>query len=316
MKLKRITGVLLTLFLLVTVTACGGGKKANVEGNSTVSKSEETSSNNSLADKTNKLLDKASYHKEEIDSEKSEEEIETVEISLINNIGYDVEVGYISPAEKDAWGMVVFENIKDGSKGEAKLTLLSGSDTYDILITDTDGDSYTFYGLEIKDGYRLEFYWESNVKVEIYNKQRLLKTYIGEFASEEDLEEVRDNGEEMPYDVTGETTRGNVEFTVYNESPYDIKNVFFGPLNASIEDVDVLGSDLILSADTYNYFYSTTLPEDMWNNVEWTLFVADVDGDESLEYKVCNPYALNYVDIIWDSESGGYVLNCYYKTSL
>lgn len=320
MKLRKIICLLLTFSVLISTAGCGKSKSGNTENNVAVNKLEDVSSKEVLTGKNTNVEngeDKDSYqNKNEAGSEKSAEDIETVKITIVNNLGYDIEVGHISPIEKDSWGEVVFGDAKNGFSGKVEMTLLSGSDTYDILITDTDKDNYLFNGIVIKDGYRLEFYWEENIKVEVYNNQRLLATTYGEFDSNGDFEENYGTDEQMPTNITGAATQGKVEFKIYNESPYEIYNVYFGPNDANIEDIDVLGPEDILTPDLYLYSYSTTLPREQWDNIEWTLFVVDADGDTSFEYKVCNPYALNYVDIKWDSENWGYIINCFYKTTV
>lgn len=315
MKLRGIIGVALTAVVLTVATGCNGSDVASLVNSDAVNRLGDIISKGGLTVNILSGEDKSTFHKEEeTNSEKSEEDIESVKISVVNNLGYDIDVAHISPVEKDTWGEVAFGDAKNGYRGDVTLSLLSGSDTYDILITDTDEDNYIFNDVEIKDGYRLEFSWESDIKVEIFKGQRQLATEYGEFDAQGSFDEVYGEEQEMPYDITGEDTQGKVAFTVYNESPYNVYNVYFGPKDGSIEDIDILGPEDILSPDVYSYPYSATLPRDQWENVEWTLFVVDEEGDTSYEYDICNPYALLYADIMWDVDLQGYVVNCYYNS--
>ena len=75
-----------------------------------------------------------------------------VEVTIINELdGWNIEEIMIDPSDA-AWGdNRIDEPLRDG---EEVTIVLDGANTYDIMIIDEDGDSYTLWGVEIDaDGY-------------------------------------------------------------------------------------------------------------------------------------------------------------------
>lgn len=71
-------------------------------------------------------------------------------VDITNRTGYTILYMYISPAESSSWEEDVLGNdvLRDG---ETKRVTLRGyrSPIFDIRLVDTDGDSYTFWNVDV-----------------------------------------------------------------------------------------------------------------------------------------------------------------------
>ena len=108
----------------------------------------------------------------------------------------------------------------------------------------------------------------------------------------------------------GYNVDGNIYFTIYNESDYDIYAIYVGRADASSDDdIDVL--PYILKAGE-SYFVDIYVDEADWNATEWTIYIEDDEGDYSADFEVFNPWEILYVDVYWSNDAGGYICDFVY----
>lgn len=238
-----------------------------------------------------------------------------ITITFTNSSEYMFNEIYISPTAADEWGS---ELLGDTSvlkaNGSIDVTIIEYDyDNYDIRIVDEDRDEYLFTRVPLSDGFTVYIY---------FGEQGLVATVLDEEGDEITTVSGSMNGggnlenqgpqadDEAVITGTGYDTDGDFSFTIYNESDYDIYSIFMGLLNAPADlDMDIL--DSILSAGD-SYTVSETMPESLWGETEWTLYIVDVDGDTSVSYDTFNPFLLEYVDITWDTDTYGYLTNFVY----
>ncbi len=117
--------------------------------------------------------------------------------------------------------------------------------------------------------------------------------------------------EGSPADFTGYDTGGFVDFTIFNNSQFEIVFAYMGPAELSFEeDVDIL-SRTLPGGEAYNF--STTIKEEYWDFSDWRIYFTDSDGDTSQVYDMFNPWNLSYMDVYWDTDSAGYVCSFTYR---
>jgi len=105
--------------------------------------------------------------------------------------------------------------------------------------------------------------------------------------------------------ITGHATNGAFSFTFHNDSPYSIYSINIGLLSdPPALDVDQL--PYILRGGESIELSGTAL-KSAWSETEWTLFIIDVDGDESLHYDVFNPWSVGSATATWDYDRYGWV---------
>ena len=110
--------------------------------------------------------------------------------------------------------------------------------------------------------------------------------------------------------LNGYNTDGNMYFTIYNESDYDIYAIYIGRADASSEDdIDVL--PYILDAGE-SYFVDIYVNRADWNATDWTIYIEDDEGDYSADFEVFNPWEILYIDVYWSNDVGGYVCDFVY----
>ena len=103
-----------------------------------------------------------------------------------------------------------------------------------------------------------------------------------------------------------------MNFTIFNNSDFEIVFAHMGPSTLSSEDdTDILPSTL---PGGESYTFEAKISEDYWDYTEWTIYFTDSDGDTSQVYDTFNPWNLSYVDVDWDSENAGYVCSFQYYT--
>lgn len=124
--------------------------------------------------------------------------------------------------------------------------------------------------------------------------------------------------EEPEYDMTtsplaqkDENIEYHMVFTVYNETPWEILTVKFGPRDLDADsDIDILGNKTLPVNGSVNV--DIPFPEESTHVTAWTIYITDVDGDTSSIYEEFNPWEVSYVDIKWDSNSSSYYCDFVY----
>ena len=82
-------------------------------------------------------------------------------IVIVNNTGYEVWYIYVSPSEDDSWGSDVLgpeQTIPNGRTFTYRLPQpLSRVKSYDIMLEDRDGDTYSKYRISVANNSRIVF---------------------------------------------------------------------------------------------------------------------------------------------------------------
>ncbi len=244
-------------------------------------------------------------------------EPDSIKVTVTNGSDYQFIELYVSPSAANEWG--------DDHLGSTSLLKRNGSfditldkyefNTYDIRVVDEDDDVYLFGRVPLNNGSEVVIgFGENGLVAEVTHADGTTEAVAGELQG-------ADGGgggggapaAEAPAPTvtgTGNDTNGLMEFTVYNESDYEIYAIYVGVSNAAAEDdLDILPATIPPheSADA-----SVVASQGDWLNTEWTMYVTDVDGDTSASFETFNPWLLSYVDISWDSNAGGYVCNFVY----
>lgn len=225
----------------------------------------------------------------------------TLTITFSNTSGYIFNEIYISPTASNSHGEELLGSTRIlKSNGSLDINIPAYDfDTYDILVVDEAGDRYNFSRVSLSHGGGVSIYFGNDgLAADVTdNKGNAIGTVPGTLES-------ATGGSDAPETYgTGYATNGEVTFTIYNESAFDIFAIHMGPVGgAAADDVDIL--PLILEGGE-NTTLTVTIPQGQWNETAWTLYVTDVDGDTSSSFDEFNPWTLSYVDITW--ENGGYV---------
>lgn len=120
--------------------------------------------------------------------------------------------------------------------------------------------------------------------------------------------------EAQPLDYTGYDTNGQIAFTIYNNTPFEIYSAKVGSTTSSADsDIDILPSTL--APDT-TFDFKATLEESAWEVTDWTIYFTDTDGDTSQSYDTFNAWNLAYINVTWDDQNGGYVCDFTYYDEL
>jgi len=93
---------------------------------------------------------------------------ELPKITIVNNTGYPVYRVFISPSTDDNWGDPFLDNeiIASGESVEFILKFpLSVTNVYDIALFNTDDDTYSKYGVQVKANERIVFTFDDFVKI-------------------------------------------------------------------------------------------------------------------------------------------------------
>ena len=240
-------------------------------------------------------------------------ENKSLKVTVTNSSDYVFNELYVSPTGSDGWG--------DDCLGSTNILKKNGSfeltvptydfDNYDIKVVDEDDDTYFFKYVKLKIGTEVVISFGDELIADIIHADGVQETVIGELYSEAGGYSGGEEPQNGTVTGTGYDTSGQYTFAVYNQSEYDIYAIYIGVVDASeYDDIDLLPQ--ILSAGDSTQLIGQASQGD-WINTEWTLYIEDVDGDVSASYDIFNPWLLTYVDINWDSNSGGYVCEFYYE---
>ncbi len=225
-------------------------------------------------------------------------------ISIVNNTGYTFTELYSTASSSSSFGSELLGGMRVDDGAGISLDIGNINETQDLLIVDSDGDTYSLLGLSIIDGGSVTLMLVDNGGVAA--PQALIYDGAGNEVSSV-LGELIPNGNA---DATGYNTNGNYSFTVNNNSDYDIYSIHVGISNASSGyDIDILPE--ILPAG-YSMDVAGFATQGDWHNTEWTLYITDVDGDTSASFDSFNPWTVTAADVQWDSNSGGYVVSFMY----
>ena len=216
-------------------------------------------------------------------------------ITIKNSSSYIFNEIYVSPTADSNWG--------DDKLGGTNVLKSNGTyeievdaydfENYDIQIVDEDNDEYEFKYVRLVDGCEIAIGWDSN---------GLYATITYPDGTEETID-----GDYYSASSTSNYSSGNgyYNFTIYNESAYDIYAIYMGPASgAPSDDIDILPS-ILRSGDSYTV--SGQVPAEFIDETSWTLYVEDVDDDTSVSYDRFNLWTVNYVDVVWNSAEYGYV---------
>ena len=86
-----------------------------------------------------------------------------ISITIANDTGYEVHYVYISPSNVDSWGSDKLDSnevLRSGAFRRFSLPPLDVTRTYDIMIVDLDGDSYTKFDVTISPNMIVRFIFD------------------------------------------------------------------------------------------------------------------------------------------------------------
>lgn len=238
----------------------------------------------------------------------------SISVTVVNDTSYQFQEIYLSESTTDAWGSDVLGGTNVLKAGGSYGVTLDAAGNYDLKVVDEDDDAYRFDRLPLEDGMEISIALTENGQplVGLTGASGSTQEIAGEWILDDTDVADTDVGDapQTNFTGTGNDTAGYMEFTIYNESDYDIYAIFIGVANAAAEDdLDLLPAILPAHSDTV---VSAVASSGDWMNTEWTMYVQDVDGDTSTSYEVFNPWTLQYVDITWDPDSFGYVCDFVY----
>ena len=178
------------------------------------------------------------------------------DIVVINKTGYDIYYLYISPGDSDDWEEDVLSDtiLEDG--GSIKLSVDSGSCVVDIQAVDEDDDSYIKWDFDICE------------------RSKIVLT-LDDLYSEDYAGAIQD-------------------FTILNDTGYDVHYIFISPDYSDDWEEDVLGDEEILPAgESYDVTFSG-----YGDHCSFDIRLVDEDGDSYTKWGVdlCSTYTL-YVSI-------------------
>lgn len=210
--MKRISALLICGLLLTGIfTGCGksGDSKA-----------------------TNTTRRQESNQETKKDDEEKTEASETLEVNLINATGYIFEEVYISFSSSSEMGSEKLGSTSIlKSNGEVSIKLEGVlMDYYDVFVVDEDNDTYIFEQVLLSDKCDMEITFDGGIHLYITDVDGEIEVVEGVLSSSSGNDDVDTEG-------TGYETDGNIDFTVYNESEYDIYSIHMGPTTDSSEDV-------------------------------------------------------------------------------
>lgn len=237
-------------------------------------------------------------------------------IVLNNDTGYTFNELYITPTASSDWGQDHLGStsvLKKNGSFDVALPVYD-FDNYDIRVVDEDEYVYLFKYVPLYDGTALTIYFtEDSLVVDAVHAEGGTDTIFGEMDVTDDyddealLDEEDYDQQAMNKSGTGHDTEGYFSFTVTNYSNYDIYAIWVGISSTHVdEDVDLLPE--ILRAGDSTLLEGIAAEKD-WDNPDWTFYVIDVDGDVSASYDKFNPFLVEYVDVDWSNDSGGYVVS-------
>ncbi|MDR3085642.1 MAG: hypothetical protein LBU47_04945 [Christensenellaceae bacterium] len=219
----------------------------------------------------------------------------SIRVTVVNNTEYVFNELYVSATAADAWG--------DDHLGSTSILKKNGSfeitlpaydfNNYDIRVVDEDEDEYLFERVPMQNGAKVVIaFGDAGLEASSTLADGSAVTVTGNLSSGSGAE---------PADAPA---GGYYSFTVQNNSDFDIFAIYMGPsTGAAADDIDILPVVLAARDETRveGYVEGANARID-----EWTLFVRDTDGDESVSYDAFNPWTLQYVVVYWNSNTGGW----------
>ncbi len=225
-------------------------------------------------------------------------------IKFTNDTGYTFVELYSTASASTEFGAELLGGMRVDTGIFMDMTIGNINDTQDFLIVDDEGDSYSLIGIEVAEGDNivLTLTTDGTSVIPVASVQdeagNIKSTVQGTFIS-------NDNP-----DATGYDSNGNYGILVNNNSSYEIQSIRVGVANASSSyDINILPQILGPNSSTDVFGYAT---QGDWLNTEWTLYVTDTEGDTSASYDYFNPWTVKSVDISWNNDAGGYILNFTY----
>jgi len=248
-------------------------------------------------------------------------EITTFEISFENNTNYDFHNIFISPTASDVWGHDILGStniLKNNSSFNITLDI-SESDIFDIRIIDNEQDEYIFLRVPLNEGTELSVYFDDGIKLSISGASRTETIISGELnitnadTEDEDDEDIYEEDDSIieVTPVPDEIEPRSFDFTIYNESAYEITQIFiFFDADEGVGDNLVSG---VLSPDGGSIQVTGAIDDSRAEIDWWFLIVIDVDGDGNANANdIFDPWNLNYLNIRWDSGLDGYIFEFVY----
>lgn len=276
---RRITSILLGLILVAALAGCnGGGAKA------TASPAADAPSTTAAP--------------------------QNINVTITNSSSYVFNELYATPTSMNEWGSDHLGStsiLKKNGSFDIKLKKYDFTN-YDFKIVDEDEDVYLFQYVSLVEGSKVDISFGDGLIATITGPDGTTSTVSGvlESSSSGDVATGSDPEESDVYDYTQDP----FSFTIYNESDYDIYAIYMAPEGAESETVDIL-TEILKSKGSTNVEGSVAGTQ-FQGATTWMLYVEDVDGDTSVSVSHFDPWMVIYVDIIWDSNSVGYVCDFYY----
>ncbi len=226
---------------------------------------------------------------------------ETFKVTVINDSSYIFNELYVSPTAANDWGTDHLGSTSIlKSNGSFDITLEKYEyENYDIRIIDQDGDTYTFTYVPLKAGSAVTISFLDGLNATVTGVDGAQSVISGslEYANGDSSEEA------SIYD-------GAFVFTVYNESPYQLYSIHMSPDSSTDDSVDILPA--ILEPGASQEVTGSVADTPYAGETDWYLYVTDVDEDVSSSAEAFDPWLVKYVNVYWDSETGGYVCEFVY----
>jgi len=217
-------------------------------------------------------------------------------VTVRNDTNYTFDNLFISSSASDVWGADhLGSSLTLRSGGSFDITLgIADTDNFDIKVIDEDEDEYIFKRVPLRDGAVIEIFFSDGPTARVIASGGSETVVSGEL--------ILTGGEEhdLPDDGLREFT-----FVMYNETGWVITSIWFTNTQTGEDYGNQLTEDLQPgSTKTISGFAGDT--------EELEINVFDVDGDTNVGTFTFMPLNLNYMDILWDTELGGYVIEFFY----
>lgn len=164
-----------------------------------------------------------------------------VTVTLTNNSDWKFEEIYISPFGSDTWGPDLLGStsiLKTDGTSEITLEATAENGVYDLRCVDEDGDAWIIERVALQSGdtITIQLNNDGEPSASIESKKGGTPASVhGYFESSDDSYDYGSDAEEYPYET-------QISFYLYNDSSYDIWEVYFAPSGTiDEENEDALG---------------------------------------------------------------------------
>ncbi|MGI5898718.1 MAG: hypothetical protein ACOX8S_02210 [Christensenellales bacterium] len=237
---------------------------------------------------------------------------QNINVTITNSSSYIFNELYATPTSMNEWGTDHLGStsiLKKNGSFDIKLKKYDFTN-YDIKIVDEDEDVYFFQYVSLIEGSKVDISFGDGLIATVTGPDGTSSTVSGNLQlSSGDVGGVSEPGgqdEPQEYDYTQDP----FSFQIYNESDYDIYAIYMAPDGSESETVDILAE--VLKSKGSTTVEGSVAGTQFQGATTWTLYVEDVDGDTSVSMSYFDPWMVIYIDITWDSSSGGYVCEFFY----